>query len=269
MEKTSVFQFKTYKSFLENLLTNPENRGLMSQICRKIDCQRSYLSRVLNTKLQLTPDYAFKISQALRLKPEEQEYFLLLVDWDRCQDTGLRQYLQVRLNKLKSEQSEVRDKVQRPQPKQGIDETLYFSAWYWSAIHLWCSLPGSHTVASVSRKFSLPESVTETCLETLTAAGFLERTIKGYKYLTGAMHVDRRSPLAHWNHLNWRQRALLDAQTPSESSLHFTNLQTMTRVDFNRIRNLILELIEKSERIAGPSAPEELVAVCLDAFVIE
>ena len=43
----------------------------------------------------------------------------------------------------------------------------------------------------------------------------------------------------------------------------------MTRADYQRIRGLLLEVIEKTERIARPSAPEELVMVCLDAFLVE
>jgi uncharacterized protein (TIGR02147 family) len=269
MEKSSVFQFKSYKSWLESLLNNPSNRGLMSQISRQIDCQRSYLSRVLNTKLQLTPDYAYKISQALHLSGEEQEYFLLLVDWDRCQDPGLRQHLSARLQKMKSGYSEVRQKIQRPQSTQSIDEIQFFSAWYWAAIHLWCSSPGSHTIESVARKFSLDLATAGRVLDSLAEAQFLEKMGRGYKYKTGAMHIDRKSPLAHWNHANWRQKALQDAQSGVETGLHFTNLQTMTRTDFLKIRQLMLELIEKSERIARPSAPEELVAICLDAFILE
>jgi uncharacterized protein (TIGR02147 family) len=269
MEKSSVFQFKSYKTWLENLFSNPDNRGLMSQISRQVDCQRSYLSRVLNTKLQLTPDYAYKISQALHLSSEEQEYFLLLVDWDRCQDPGFRQYLLARLQKMKSGYAEVRQKIQRPQPATTIDEIQFFSAWYWAAIHLWCSSPGTHTTESVARKFSLDQATTARVLESLTEAQFLEKSGRGYKYRSGAMHMDRKSPLAHWNHSNWRQKALQDSQSGTETSLHFTNLQTMTRADFLKIRQLMLELIEKSERIARPSAPEELVAICLDAFLLE
>ena len=44
------------------------------------------------------------------------------------------------------------------------------------------------------------------------------------------MHLDRRSPFAVFNHSNWRQ---------------------------------------KTERIARPSAPEELVLLCLDAFLVD
>ena len=84
MEKSSIFQFKSYKAWLENVFTHPENRGLTSRICRVVDCQRSYMSRVLNSKLQLTPDYAYKVSEALHLSPVEQEYFLLLVDIDEA-----------------------------------------------------------------------------------------------------------------------------------------------------------------------------------------
>lgn len=268
MKKTSIFQYNSYKTWLENIFLGAENRGLMSQICRKIDCQRSYLSRVLNTKLQLTPDFAFKISAALHLTSEEQEYFLVLVDFERCSDMDYRQYLSKKLQKIKSEQNEVKEKIQRPSPSQSMDDVLYFSAWYWSAIHIWCSTPGKHTAESIAKKFFLDLTTTQTCLDSLTKIGFLEKHGSGYKYLSGAMHVDRKSILAHWNHSNWRNKALQDAQATPESSLHFTNLQTMTRNDYNKIRHLILDLIEKSEKIARPSEPEELVAICLDAFIV-
>lgn len=270
MEKTSIFQFKSYKSWLQSVFNHSENRGQMSRICRVIDCQRSYMSRVLNTKLQLTPDYAFKVSEALQLSAVEQEFFLLLVDIDRCTDSHYRMFLNKKLKRILAGQTEIRDKIQRATPQSSIDEGLYFSMWYWSAIHLWCATPGNHTILSIAKKFSLADSIVERCLESLIDFGFIKKSGPHFSYNAGAMHLDRRSPFAVFNHSNWRQKAVQDAQQfQVESSLHFTNLQTMTRTDYQRIRELLLEVIEKTERIARPSAPEELVMVCLDAFVVD
>lgn len=269
MKKNSVFQFKSYKSWLANLFSNPDNRGLMSRVCRQVDCQRSYLSRVLSGKLQLTPDYAYKISEALHMSGLEQEYFLLLVDLDRCNDSNHRNFINNKLKKMLAQHSEVGEKVQRPSPQQSFDQTQYFSNWYWSAIHMWCSTTGHHTVESVSKKFSLEPALVQKCLETLIQIGFLELQAGSYQYKMGAMHLDRNSPYTLWNHSNWRQKALQNAQLQKDSSLHFTNLQTMTRSDFQRIRTLILEIIEKMEGIARPSAPEELALVCLDVFLVD
>ena len=270
MEKTSIFQFKFYKSWLQNVFNQSENRGLMSRICRLVDCQCSYMSRVLNTKLQLTPDYAYKVSEALQLSTIEQEYFLLLVDIDRCTELQYINFLTKKMKKIIAGQTEIRDKIQRPIPQNSVDESLYFSMWYWSAIHLWCATPGHHTAHSMAKKFSLSDVIVEKCLEALVEFGFLKKTGAHCIYNSGGMHLDRRSPFAAFNHSNWRQKAVQDAQQYQiESSLHFTNLQTMTRADYQRIRGLLLEVIEKTERIARPSAPEELVMVCLDAFLVE
>lgn len=60
----------------------------------------------------------------------------------------------------------------------------------------------------------------------------------------------------------------MDAQDLENSSIHFTAVQTVSRVDFDRLKELLLHFISDSSQISGPSAPEEGIAITCDLFKI-
>jgi uncharacterized protein (TIGR02147 family) len=273
MNRAQVFSYKSYKLWMANLFADRENRGLLSRLARQIGCQRSYLSRVVNSELHLTPDFAFKISEALKFSEDEQAYFLTLVDWERSSSPEYRQFLSQKLQKMKANSEDLGVKTQRPAPSLDLNSTAYFTAWYWSAIHLWCSTKGSHTIDSVAKRFSLDPALVKLSLNALTQLGFIEKTSKGYKYKTGAMHLGKHSPWATLNHSHWRTKAVQNSALQDShsdlNSIHFTNLQTMKLEDYHKILALMRTLIDRSQEIGRPSEPEELVSLCIDAFIVK
>src|SRR5688572_22444899 len=94
MEMPNVFTATSYKQLLEQLLRGPGQRGALSKAAVALGTQVSYLSRVMNTELHLTPDQAFVLGRHLKFKEAEQRYFRLLVDYERAADPGYRTSLQ-------------------------------------------------------------------------------------------------------------------------------------------------------------------------------
>jgi len=103
-------------------------------------------------------------------------------------------------------------------------------------------------------------------LEQLAAWGLVQQEGNRWKYLAGTFHLPKESPLVIQHHHNWRDRAVLDAQLASDESLHYTNVQTVSRADIRILKELMLNFVSNCKEILDPSAEEDVVAITCDLF---
>lgn len=62
---------------------------------------------------------------------------------------------------------------------------------------------------------------------------------------------------------------MLDSQSSdTNNSVHFTTVQSLSKSDFERLKQTLLDFIEKSAATAAPSEPEELVCLSCDFFSV-
>jgi uncharacterized protein (TIGR02147 family) len=264
----SIWGFTSYVEFLKARLTGRENRGRLSRAGESLKVQRSYLSRVLAGELHITPDHAYGLTEFLGLTDDERDYFLTLVEQERASSASYREFQKRRANELRLRYESIDERTQRKALVQMERDVEYFSAWHWSAIHFLTSVPQNQSASSISDRLSLSPSIVAEVLNGLERRGYVKRSSDRWIYHSGEFHTPKEDPLTVIHHQNWRSRAVLDAQMNRDDSLHFTAIQTMSRADFARIRRLMLNFISESSRIAGPSEPEDAIALTCDLFRI-
>ena len=265
----SVFLFKTYKAYLKALIEGKTQRGLMTKLAQAAGCELSYLSRVLSQEIHITPDHAFKIAGALNLNTTERDYFLCLVDLERAGDPTYRDFLKNKLKSMVQQNEDLSKKTSNPITQMNQFEFLYNSNWAYCAIHLLVSIPHFQSVQKISQRLQIPEPMVQMYLAQLAEMGFVrKRSATTWEYLTGASHTPKNSPLVPMYHSNWRTRAVLDSQNFQNDGLHYTNVQSLSVPCFENIKQLLLSSISEVERLAGPSACEELVNVNIDVFKV-
>lgn len=268
MKKRTVFQFNHYKDLLGALLTGSENRGKLSQAATALGCQRSYLSRVLSEEMHLTMDHAFNLAEFLNFDGEEREYFLALVEWERAVSPKYRAHWKAKITALKAKHESIPERTERKELKLDHLEARYFSSWVWSALHFLTSVPEYQSSAAMAQRLGLPESQVRSHLEALSQQGLVLQKGSKWIYQSGEFHAEKDHPFVLLHHQNWRQRALLDAQEFSRDHIHYTAVQSVSRADVEKIKELILECLSEFSRIAGPSKPEDVIALNIDFFKI-
>lgn len=264
----NVYKFDTYKDFLREMLISAGKRGQLTRAAEALHCQRSYLSRVIAEGLHLTPDHAFKLALFLRLSADECEYFQTLVDFERAGDPQYRAHLQQRLAGMKRQHESVQQRAARADFSLDTLQVSYFSTWLWSALHFLTSIPAYQSLEALANRLGARPDFLRRHLEQLAAQGFVEERGGRWFYKKGEFHAPKDSPLVVLHHQNWRARAVQDAQDITGDSIHFTAVQTVSKKDFERIKGLLLNFIEEASRIAGPSQPEEGIAITCDVFKI-
>jgi plasmid maintenance system antidote protein VapI len=95
------------------MLSSKTQRGQLSRAAEALNCQRSYLSRVISESLQLTPDHAFKLARFWRLTSDEREYFQTMVDYERAGDPEYRAHLKQRLLEVKRKHESIQERTAR------------------------------------------------------------------------------------------------------------------------------------------------------------
>lgn len=268
MKSRTVFEFTSYKPFMAHMLSGKDRRGQLTRAAESLRCQRSYLSRVISESLQLTPDHAFQLARFWKLGRDEREYFQALVDHERAGDPEFRAHLKQRVAELRRKHESVQERTARAALSVDMLQANYFSTWIWSAIHFLTSIPECQTSEALGDRLGLREEALLRYLRALEAQGLVESRNGRWIYRSGEFYVPRDSPLVILHHQNWRGRAVQDAQEPGNAGVHFTAVQTLSRSDFERIKELLLQFIAEASQIAGPSRPEEGIAITCDLFKI-
>lgn len=244
-------------------------RGYQGRLAQAAQCQTSYLSRVLRDQAQLSPEQAIRLAEFWGFTEDETEYFLELVNLGRTNFPPLVRRIKARLAKLQAAHTNLSSRINESKIIEDERSGLYYSSWHYMAIHILVGISSFQTVEAIATRLNVPASIVRDSLTYLSDLGLV--TTNGRKWLIKPthLHLPSTSAFTSINHSNWRQRATLDSQIRSSDGLHYTVIQSHSEKDFQKIRTIWLEAIEKARQVMKPSANEELTCICLDYFRVK
>lgn len=262
-----IFSYVSYKSYMKARLRSRSQRGATSRAAKALNCQVSFLSRVMNSHVHLTLDQAYLMAKHWKLERNESKCFMLLVEYDRSQERSYKDDLMREIQALKQVHESLSERMSRPAPEAaGLDEAIYFSSWHWTAVHFLTSVKAFQTIASIAGRLSLPQTLIQSYLAQLQTWGLVQEMSGRWIYSKGGFHLAKDSPFVVQHHQNWRTKAILDSQLRDPSSVHFTNVQTIAEKDIPEIKELLLKFVSETKAIMDPSDPEEAVVLICDFF---
>jgi len=264
-----IFRFESYREYLRRQIeANSGQRGYLTKLAKGANCQKSYLTLVVRGEVHFTPEHAMGLAEFWGLSDLESDYFLDLVSFERASTPSLRAKLKKRLVELQKANSDLGKRYS----ESGIDsseaQAIYYSAWHMSAIHVTLSIPGTQSAEEISEKLQLPLEIVRTGLAKLREIGVVKNDGSKWKAAKGNLHVGKDSMFNSLNHQNWRTRAVADSQRKDSAGLHYTAVQSVSRDDFRKIRELLLKSIDQQRKIVAPSKDEILATFCCDWFEV-
>ncbi len=245
---------------------------MLSRLSEAAECQRPYLSKVLQPEsgVHLTPDHMHGISRYLNLDEKQTRFLALLLEKDRASSPKYREHIKERLAELKTEYLELKNQVGKKDELSSHEDNqsaaLYYSNWLYSALHIAVSIPELQTLSALSKRFSLPAAHIQIHLFRLEKMGLIKRQRDRWHWLSGDLHLSSQSQWIGLHHGNWRGQAALDATMPRPESLHYSVVQSISKEDVEKLKLKIMQWVKEFSKIASPSAPEELVCLNLDFF---
>lgn len=240
---------------------------MQAQLAKAMQCQATYLIRVLKGTANLTEDQAYRCGRFLQLTNQELDYFLDLVRMDRAADLEVKKYFQENLEKKSRATREVKSRVDATSIEASLSSQIqYYSSWTPSVLHLATSCPHLQTVEALSRKFLLSEEKVREILSFLNENGLVHHEVGGgFTHNGKSLHLAKGSPL-HTSFQKVRREIVLRhlGEKGTETDLHFSSAFATSKQHLSNLKGELLKLIETSHKDLGNTVSEEIALLVVD-----
>jgi uncharacterized protein (TIGR02147 family) len=226
------------------------------------------VSQVLNGLKTFTLEQAALVCDFLGLTELETEFFLLLVQQDRAGNESLKKVLRRQIAELRAKSAQLSNRLQAQKKLSEEARAVFYSDWTYSAVRQLTAIKGYQNLDAIAEYFDFSKKQTKTILDFLLSTGLCKEE-KG-KIIIGpsSTHLEASSPWVRVHHANWRQQALQHLPKEENSKLHYTAPLTVSVDDALKIREMIVQFLEKVDKVIDPSPSEEVRCLNIDWFKV-
>ncbi len=260
-ENRSIMSFSDYKVSLLALLADLEKHdrgGQRSALARAMGCQPAYLSRVLNGDGDLSFEQMEAACRFFVLKPSESHFLISLLGENRAGTQQMKEFWRAQIKAAQKEHRELKGRLGLRDSLSEGEILTYYGSWHHSAIHIATSITEVQTVSALSEYLSLAEVVVRASLEFLVRAGLVEKKANRYVTTDRDIHLERGHAMVEKHHINWKLKSIETANRPDANAIRYTGVVTVSREDAERIKDLILEAVERTRQVVRES-PEQIL----------
>lgn len=148
-----------------------------------------------------------------------------------------------------------------------FEQATYYSSWVFGAVHAAASLPEYNNAEQISQKLGIALKPCVDALDFLMASGILNQDTSG-KLSIGKkqIHIGAESSMITRHHINWRLRAMQAIETDPKSGLHYSSIISLSRTDFQKLREVLINTLSEMKPIIRDSKEEEVASLSIDFF---
>lgn len=262
-----VFSHKNYKNYLKKILgTKGDTRGSRSKLAKTLGCQTGFISQVLNGYTHFSLEHSSQISDFLGHDKEEKHFFMLLVQLAKAGSLDLEKYYNEQIENILNERKEIKKRIKVTSELTEKDYVIYYSQWYYAAIHVLVSITSYQTKETIAKKLNLTSEVTSKALKFLTDKSLINETSGKYEIGEVRIHLDSKSPMITKHHTNWKLEAIKSLENIKPSDMHYSSVVTLSKSDADKVKEVMLKSLEDIEMILRPSKEEEIYSLSMDFF---
>jgi uncharacterized protein (TIGR02147 family) len=265
----TIFEFEDYKAFVQKRVRSmPKGgRGEFQKIAEALHVHTTQISKVFSGAADLTLEQAYALCIYLGLSGLETEYFVTLVNIERAGTIEFKKFLKQKLSHLKEQLPQLVNRLPTDRILSDSDRATFYSAWFYTAVSLLCSVPEFQTVDSIASRLELQKSTVSKVFEFLTSTGICVEEDGRIKPATQRTHIGADSILVTRHHTNWRLKAIENFDHLSTTDeLAFTSPLMVSTKDIPRIREILGETVEKVMKLVRQSGAESLCCLNVDWF---
>ncbi|OQW50843.1 MAG: hypothetical protein A4S09_10980 [Proteobacteria bacterium SG_bin7] len=145
-------------------------------------------------------------------------------------------------------------------------QSIYYSSWIWAALHFLVTIPKYQTAKAMAERLNLPLATVSEHLIKLKELGIIHEENGQWKTSHLEIHLPKNSYMISMHHSHWRHKAILDSQNSSSDGLHYSALYTLSKKDYEVLRNQFLKQIDDFAKVVRKSSEEEIVVFATDLF---
>lgn len=224
---------------------------------------KSYLSRVLAGKADLSTDQLWLISDALDWNADEREYALLCLEWSRASVAERKKALAARIKAIQEKFSQTHHSLEKINVvgQNATNLTWYYLEPLIQVIHVGLTIPKFARQPSLLQDaLGIGSDRLNKSLRTLVENGFIELTNKGYRTVTDGLHLSGESDLyAPWRNLMLQfLHSVLSWKAIQKTDISFNALFTATDAERESIHQDFLKLLNRARHLSEKASPSNL-----------
>lgn len=265
-----IYEYENYQDFINAYILSEKavgNKVTFQKLADQMRIQKSYLSKVMAKNASINKDQGFLLASSLGLSEKETEYFFLLIDYEKCALSELKEKLK---NKIKTIQ------VKETQSDRYIDKTNneltseelqeYYLLPENQLIHLALSIPKYQSdIEKLREELKINKQSFSMSLKILQKLELIKVIDKKVKLLKSNLHLKHDSPFFH----QWK------AQMSLKSIEWIKNLETKDKYNFTvsftsdeetkeSIRIEFLNFLKKVEALVTKAPSKKLYQLNFD-----
>ncbi|MBK25647.1 MAG: hypothetical protein CME70_16740 [Halobacteriovorax sp.] len=268
--KKTVFDYVDYKPYInEKILGSPnKGRGIKRSMATFLGCQTAFISQVLNQHVHFSLEQAIKLNKFWEHNKEESKFFLLLIQYQRAGNKELEFFFHEEMKEIIERRSNLKERLNIKDSLDDSNQHIYYSAWYYAAVHILLSIPAFQTPKAISKHLRLPLKQIQEIITFLEANGLAVQKAGKYEIGLTRIHLDKNSVQIRRHHTNWRNQAITSIDKNDPNDLHYSNALSMSHGDVPKIKEILIKAIEECRVIIRASKEERLQVLTMDFFGI-
>lgn len=266
MRKQGVLEYEKFSDFLDwEVVKNTRiKHGEKKDLAEFINIHPTTLSQVLNGSRSFSDEQAYMLSKFLNLSEIESEYVLLLHQIENSQNKIFKESLIKKKNKIKKRSLNLAERVEKDREISDTDKSIFYSSWHYSCIWVYLSLEGGKSRDEIHQRTGIDKRQINKVLDFLREINLCSEENGKYFQKLGRMHLDKNSPHLKQHHINWRIKSIQKLDHPDEQDLNFTAPLTLSKKDFEKMREALVQFIQNLSSTVEKTDPEEIYLVNLD-----
>ncbi len=264
----NIFSFLDYRKYLNLWIKQAKKTGSsnLSKLAKSAGVHTTFLSHVLSGNKNINLEQATLISEAIGHTKIERDYFFILIEFERAGTEKLRQYWLEKKSEIEIERNKLNSRVGKHHELTDTDRAIFYSSWIYVAIFVATAINDGQNLDEIATRFKLSREQAQNYIDFLVKTGICE--VVSDKYIMGksVVYVPNESPFVVKHHINWRMRAVQKMDHRESRELFYSSPMSMSKSDFNKVRDILAESIQKSLVICKDSVAEEVVCLNIDFF---
>jgi uncharacterized protein (TIGR02147 family) len=268
----SIFEHKDYRSYLRHHLKSLplKGRGELTRIANNLSVNTTLLSQIMSGTRELNPEQAFRLSQYLQHTPLETDYFSLLVQIERAGTNDLKEHLKKKLALLRQDALKLSSRIAHERSLTDSERAIFYSSWIYSAIHLFTSThKNGVALEEITARFNLSRFKATEIIQFLVSTGLCTEQSGRYSLGVQSTFLAQGSPFLTRHHSNWRMKAIQKSENISEEEMMYSGQVSLSRKDFESIREQLVTSLKNILRQVEPSPAENIASLNIDWFWID
>lgn len=262
----NIFQFNHYVLYLNFVLSRAGQWGAKTRLAEFIGVQPTYISQVLQEKAHLSLEQAELTNKFFQHTLQESHFFLLLVQKDRSGTKSLKEYFQKQIEEILKSRMVLVNRLSKVDSIGPEDRSWYYSSWLHAAFHIALTLPSRKAPGDLAEMFQVPSEKALEILERLEALGLAVKS--GTDYIPSIKRIrlsrDHHEIIKH--HTNWRLQAIQSLELEKIQDMHYSAVVSLSNADALAIKDLLLDAIQRAQKIIQDSSEEKLCVLNMDFF---